>query len=143
MPPLIVLARGPQHPPLVYNLAGILVIGGYYSPYTVEFWSSTNADQESCQLSDYPREMDFPTVSIVENNKLIACFSTSCDIYHEGAWEHLQDTIHERRWHSAVAMQGKVQTPDAFFKCFFLEGGARGATQDVKFFDVRNCMRTC
>merc|ERR1712156_1202819 len=54
---------------------GILVIGGQTSPSTVEFWSSTNADQESCQLSDYPREMyEGPTVSIVANNKLIACY---------------------------------------------------------------------
>ena len=108
MPPLIVLARGPQHPPLVYNLAGILVIGGYYSPYTVEFWSSTNPDQESCRLSDYPREMgNGPTVNIVEN-QLVACVEKSCDVYQEGVWEHLQDTIVSREFHTAVAMQGKV-----------------------------------
>merc|ERR1719278_1677886 len=44
---------------------GILVIGGDESPSAVEFWSSSNADQESCQLSDYPRPMrDSPTVNI-------------------------------------------------------------------------------
>merc|ERR1712004_39520 len=43
---------------------GILVIGGYPSQSAVEFWSSTNADQESCQLSDYPREMNYPTDTI-------------------------------------------------------------------------------
>ena len=75
----------------------------------VEFWSSTNPDQESCQLSDYPREIDSgPTVSIVGNNKLIACYSTSCDTYQEGAWEHLQDTIHERRSHTAVGLQTRL-----------------------------------
>ena len=62
---IIVSPKGPlQHPPLEYNLAGILVIGGFWSPSAVEFWSSTNADQESCQLSDYPRGMSQgPTVS--------------------------------------------------------------------------------
>ena len=61
---IIVSLQGPQYPPLEYNLAGILVIGGFWSPSAVEFWSSTNADQESCQLSDYPRGMSQgPTVS--------------------------------------------------------------------------------
>ena len=102
---IIVRPRSPQHPPLDDVLAGILVIGSWASPSTVEFWSSTNADQESCQLSDYPREMFYsPTVNII-GNKLIACYSTSCDIYQEGAWEHLQDTIHERRYHSAVGLR--------------------------------------
>ena len=103
--------QGPhQHPPLEYKLAGILVIGGTptSSSSAVEFWSSTNADQESCQLSDYPREMYHPTVNLVGNNKLIACYSTSCDIYQDGAWEHLQDTIDSRRFHSAVGLREKL-----------------------------------
>ena len=74
----------------------------------MEFWSSTNADQESCQLSDYPREMSQgPTVSIV-GHQLVACWDKSCDIFQNGAWEHLQDTIERRIYHSEVAMQGKV-----------------------------------
>merc|ERR1711962_688998 len=70
--------------PMMNERPGILVISGT-SPSAVEFWSSTNGDQESCQLSDYPREMFTPTVNIVGNSKLIACYSTSCDIYQEGA----------------------------------------------------------
>merc|ERR1712156_254808 len=67
-----------------------------------------NADQESCQLSHYPREMDLgPTVSIV-GNQLVACGDKSCDIYQEGAWEHLQNTIVERRDHSAVELREKL-----------------------------------
>ena len=74
----------------------------------MEFWSSTNADQESCQLSDYPREMTYgPTVSIV-GHQLVACWDKSCDIFQNGAWEHLQDTVERRRYHSAVAMQDGV-----------------------------------
>ena len=108
MPHLIVLARGPQHPPLVYNLAGILVIGGWYPSHAVEFWSSTNPDQESCELSDYPREMGYgPTASIV-GGKIIACVEGSCDVYQGGAWEHLQDTIDSRRFHSAVGLREKL-----------------------------------
>ena len=105
---MIVKSHNSHHPPLYYDLAGILVIGGATSPSAVEFWSSTNADQESCQLSDYPREMFTPTVNIVGNSKLIACYSTSCDIYQEGAWEHLQDTNHTRIYHSAVGLQEKL-----------------------------------
>ena len=106
---IIVKLHSPQHPPLDYDLAGILVIGGYSTPSAVEFWSSTNADQESCQLSDYPREMKWgPTVNIVANNKLIACYYKSCDIYQDGAWEHLQDTIVKRTYHSAVELREKL-----------------------------------
>ena len=70
---IIVSPKGPlQHPPLEYNLAGILVIGGYPSQYAVEFWSSTNADQGSCQLSDYPRKISQgPTVSLVANRLVV------------------------------------------------------------------------
>ena len=102
---IIVKSHNSHHPPLDYDLAGILVIGGETSWSAVEFWSSTNADQESCQLSDYPRSMDLgPTVSLV-GNKLVACGEESCDIYQEGMWEHLQDTIERRIFHSAVELR--------------------------------------
>ena len=78
---IIVKSHNSHHPPLDYDLAGILVLGGETSWSAVEFWSSTTTDQESCQLSDYPRSMDLgPTVSLV-GNKLVACYFTSCDIY--------------------------------------------------------------
>ena len=48
-----------------------------------------------------------PTASLV-GNKIIACKDKSCDVYQEGVWEHLQDTIVSREFHSAVAVQGKV-----------------------------------
>ena len=74
----------------------------------MEFWSSTNADQESCQLSDYPREMNYgPTVRLA-GEKLIACGDRSCDIYQEGVWKHLQDTIERRRSHSVVGLEAKL-----------------------------------
>ena len=47
------------------------------------------------------------TVSIV-GNQLVACVEKSCDIYQEGAWKHLQDTIHERSYHSAVPLREKL-----------------------------------
>ena len=69
---IIVKSHNSHHPPLDYDLAGILVIGGPSAASAVEFWSSTNADQSSCQLSDYPRAMrEGPTVSIV-GKELIA-----------------------------------------------------------------------
>ena len=51
--------------------------------------------------------MNYPTVNIV-GKKLIACYSTSCDIYQEGAWEHLQDTIERRVYHSTVELREKL-----------------------------------
>ena len=76
--------------------------------YAVEFWGNTNADQSSCQLSDYPRQMSQgPTVNLVAN-KLVACWDLSCDIYQEGAWNHLQDMIVGRRFHSSVSLGDKV-----------------------------------
>ena len=47
-------------------------------------------------------------MNIVANNKLIACYLKSCDIYQEGAWEHLQDTIEWRTYHSAVGLREKL-----------------------------------
>ena len=51
--------------------------------------------------------MGQPTVSLVATS-LIACWKMSCDIYQEGAWEHLQDTIRERRSHTAVELREKL-----------------------------------
>ena len=105
---IIVELRSPQHPPFDCDFAGILVIGGNPPVYSVEFWSNTNADQSSCQLSDYPRQMSQePTVNFVAN-KLVACWDKSCDIYQEGAWNHLQDTIVGRRFHSSVSLEDKL-----------------------------------
>ena len=105
---IIVKSHNSHHPPLDYDLAGILVIGGVESPSAVEFWSSTNADQESCQLSDYPREMGYGATMNNVGNKTIACEGMSCDIYLEGAWEHLQDMIERRIDHSAVELREKL-----------------------------------
>ena len=46
---------------------GILVIGGDSYPHrSVEFWSPTNPEEGSCELSDYPRQMyDGPTANLV------------------------------------------------------------------------------
>ena len=48
-----------------------------------------------------------PTASLV-GNKIIACMEKSCDVYQDGAWEHLQDTIDSRISHSAVGLREKL-----------------------------------
>ena len=90
-------------PGLVYDLAGILVIGGWdAASQSVEFWSAGDPEQGSCVLNDYPREMQYdPTVNLV-SGCLVACFEDSCEIFKEGSWQHLQDTTTTRTGHSSA-----------------------------------------
>ena len=91
-----------------YDIAGILVIGDFYSALqSVEFWSSTDPEQESCVLKDYPRGMQSPTVNLV-SGRLVACNGLTCEIYQEGLWQHLQNTMEYRAYHSSAATEGAV-----------------------------------
>ena len=95
----------------VYNLAGILVIGGEPSEsasQSVEIWSAVDPEQGSCVLNDYPRRMDLvPTVNLVSGH-LVACYDYSCDIYQEVSWKHLQNTTVRRKFHSSASMKDAV-----------------------------------
>ena len=92
------------------DIAGILVIRGWSSSadQSVEFWSAADPEQGSCVLNNYPREMDDgPTVNLV-SGCLVACFEYTCEIYHEGSWQHLQDTTVSRTEHSSATTQDSV-----------------------------------
>jgi len=79
---------------------GILVIGGWSSSQSIEFWS--NPEEGSCQLNDYPREMYSPTANLV-SGQLVACYGHSCEIYNGGGeWTHLVDTLHQPTHHSSA-----------------------------------------
>ena len=86
--------------------SGILVIGGFTSTSVgfVEFWSPT---EQSCVLEDYPRWMWSPTVNLV-SNRLVVCYNYTCEIYREGSWQHLQDTIVGREYHSSATTKDAV-----------------------------------
>ena len=103
------------------NVAGILVIGGLYpAAKSVEFWSTADAEQGTCTLSDYPRNMKYgPTVNLV-SGRLVACEDKKCEIYQNGTWQHLQNTIHRREEHSSVATEDAV----------LLIGGAHSRTTE-------------
>ena len=59
-------------------------------------------------LDDYPRGMtDGPTVNLV-SNRLVVCYQDTCEIYREGSWQHLQDTMHQRRHHSSATTKDAV-----------------------------------
>ena len=51
--------------------------------------------------------MDYPTVNLV-SNRLVACYLTTCEIYQDGLWQHLQNTTDSRRFHSSVATEDAV-----------------------------------
>ena len=89
---------------LIHLFAGILVIGGFDTPLSVEFWSAGR----TCVLSDYPREMKWgPTVNLVSGG-LVACYYPNCEIYQNGSWQRLQNTINRRERHSSVAVEDAV-----------------------------------
>jgi len=59
-------------------------------------------------LTDYPREMKWgPTVNLVSGG-LVACYYPNCEIYQNGTWQRLQNTIHRRERHSSVAVEDAV-----------------------------------
>ena len=92
---------------LANDLAGILAIGGSEASdasQSVEFWS---AEQGSCVLSDYPREMGDGTVDLV-SGRLVACMEDTCEIYQEGSWHHLQRTTVTRYYHSSATTEEAV-----------------------------------
>jgi len=83
---------------------GILVIGGWSSSQSIEFWS--NPEEGSCQLNDYPRAMKYgPTANLV-SGQLVACSEDSCEIYNGGGeWNHLADTSSKRWYHTSAVKE--------------------------------------
>ena len=94
------------------NLSGILVIGGDLYPgsadRSVEFWAVNDSDQQSCQLDNYSREMKRGSTSNLVSDKIVACYASTCEVYQEGVWNHLQDMAVYRLFHSAIAFSDKV-----------------------------------
>ena len=91
---------------------GILVLGGDNSAarQSVEFWSTADQGEGSCTMNNYPREMsDGPTVNLV-SDRLVACEGGTCEVYRNGSWQHLQDTLQDRQGHSSAT------TDDAILK---------------------------
>jgi len=113
---------------------GILVVGGdtKATDKSVEFWSTANPEQNyprelqeghqglrglrghqgpeqgSCALNDYPRELqEGPTVNLV-SDRLVACLYDTCEIFEDGSWRHLQDTMVTRRQHSSASTADAV-----------------------------------
>ena len=88
-----------------------MVIGGIPYPsaaQSVEFWSAADPEQESCVLNEYPREMqEGPTVNFV-SCRLVACYLDTCEIYQDVSWQHLQNTMHTRRYHSSATREDAV-----------------------------------
>ena len=104
---------------MTIDLAGILVIGSRSetssASQSVEFWSATDPEQGSCGLNDFPRKMDSgPTVNLV-SGCLVACFETSCEIYQDGSWKHLQNTTDRRRYHSSATAEKGLLLIGGFF----------------------------
>ena len=52
-------------------------------------------------LKSYPRNMGDPAVQLV-SNQLVACYDLTCEIYRDGSWQHLRDTMHRRRGFSSA-----------------------------------------
>ena len=47
-----------------------------------------------------------PTVNLV-SGRLVACYENTCEIYHEGSWQHLQNTAVRRAAHSSATTEGE------------------------------------
>ena len=90
--------------------SGILVLAGDDSAAwkSVEFWSTLDPDEASCTMNDYPRMMSAgPTVNLV-SDRLVGCYYDRCEVYRNGSWQHLQNTLHDRREHSSATTDDAV-----------------------------------
>ena len=75
---------------------------------SVEFWSTEDPVEASCTMNNYPRVMmDDPTVNLV-SDRLVGCSYDTCEVYRNGSWQHLQDTLHTRRAHSSATTDDAV-----------------------------------
>ena len=78
------------------------------SSASVEFWSASNPEEASCELSDFPREISQgPTANLV-SGQLVVCYGDSCEIYNDGAWDHLVQTMHPRQGHSSAENEERI-----------------------------------
>ena len=78
------------------------------SSASVEFWSASNPEEGSCELSDFPREISQgPTANLV-SGQLVVCYGDSCEIYNDGAWDHLVQTMHPRQGHSSAEIEERI-----------------------------------
>ena len=94
---------------LYFYLIGLLLLGGPddEEDRSEEFWSPTTPDF-GCVLPDLPEEMSWgPTVNLVLGN-LVACHGGTCFIYNNGSWQHLQDMMEDRIWHSSATTSTAV-----------------------------------
>ena len=78
------------------------------SSASVEFWSAADPEEASCELDDFPREINQgPTANLVLG-QLVVCYGDSCEIYNDGAWEHLVQTMHSRQGHSSAEKEERI-----------------------------------
>ena len=73
----------------------------------MEFWSTADQGEGSCTMNDYPRGRGSPTVNLV-SDRLVACSYDECEVYRNGSWQHLQDTLYYRRYHSSATTDNAV-----------------------------------
>ena len=75
---------------------------------SVEFWSAADPEEASCELNDYPREIrQGPTANLV-SGQLVVCYGDSCEIYNEGKWSHLAQTMYPRQDHSSAENNNRI-----------------------------------
>ena len=124
---------------------GILVIGSYPSSadQSVEFWSPTNPEEGSCELSDYPRGMYYgPTANLV-SDKLVACYDDSCEIYNNGQWDHLTNTRSTREYHSSAVKEDRILLIGGDYSNSTEWISADGSPSQAGPFQVRHGSRHC
>ena len=88
---------------------GILVLGGYPSPYnSVEFWSTDNPGQDDCLLNSHPRTIHVEPSANFVAGQLVTCMGDRCEIYNNGAWSFLVYTRYSRNYHSSAQTEDRI-----------------------------------
>ena len=99
--------------------------------------------EASCQLNDYPREVNTPTVNLV-SGQLVACFLGSCEIYNGGGeWTHLADTSSTRVHHTSAVKDDRILLIGGSYSSSTEWISVDGSPSQPGPFDVRHGQSHC
>ena len=87
---------------------GILVLGGYPSYTSVEFWSADNPGQEDCLLNSYPKNLPHEPSANFVAGQLVTCYGGQCEGFIKGVWSTFTSTIYSRQYHSSAQTEDKI-----------------------------------
>ena len=92
------------------TVPGLLTAGGRGNDgdmSSMSLWTNPLFQPPNCTVFPLPEAMSGHTLSYSEDT-MIACYGTSCLRMTDSNWTHLQDTLEERRGHTATVLGKRI-----------------------------------